>query len=49
MLFHYGMTIKNQISKLEKGFKIAKDMLRVTGSGLLHKDEIRKDSELMSI
>lgn len=49
VLAHYRMTIKNQISKLEKGFKIAKDMLRVTGSGLLHEGEIRNDSELMSI
>lgn len=32
------MTIKNQISKLEKGF-----------SGLLHEGKIREDSELMSI
>lgn len=43
------MTIKNQLSKLEKGFKIAKDMLRDTGSGLLHKSEICKDTKLMSI
>ena len=49
VLTHYGMTIKNQISKLEKGFKVAKDMLRVTGSGLLHEGKIREDSELMSI
>ena len=49
VLAHYGMTIKNQLSKLEKGFKTAKDMLRVTGSGLLHEGEIREDTELMSI
>lgn len=49
VLAHYGMTVKNQISKLEKGFKTAKEMLRVTGSGLLHEGEIREDTELMSI
>ena len=49
VLAHYGMTIKNQLSKLEKGFKTTKDMLRVTGSGLLHKGEIREDTELMCI
>lgn len=49
VLAHYRMTVKNQISKLEKGFKTAKEMLRVTGLGLLHEGEIREDTELMSI
>ena len=43
------MTAKNQISKLEKGFKTAKEMLRVTGSGLLYKGEMGENTELMSI
>lgn len=49
VLAHYGMTVKNQISKLEKGFKTTKEMLRVTSSGLLHEGEIHEDTELMSI
>ena len=49
VLAHYEMTVKNQLSKLEKRFKTAKDMLRVTGSGLLHKGEIHEDTKLMSI
>lgn len=49
VLAHYGMTVKNQISKLKKGFKTAKEMLRVTDSGLLHEGEIREDTKLMSI
>lgn len=49
VLAHYGMTVKNQISKLEKEFKTAKEMLRVTSSELLHKGEVCEDTELMSI
>lgn len=37
------------VTGLQKGFKTAKEMLRVTGSGLLHEGEIREDTELMSI
>ncbi len=49
VLAHYGMTVENQISKLQKGFETAKEMLRVTGSGVLDKGEIREDTKLRSI
>lgn len=34
---HYRMTVKNQISKLKKRFKIDKKMLCIIGLRLLHK------------
>ena len=39
-LTHYGNSIKNQLHKLEKNWKNAKETLGVTGTGLVHEDEI---------
>lgn len=46
---HYRMTVKNQISKLQKGFKTNKEILNITGSELLYEDEIYKDIKLINI
>lgn len=43
------MIVKNQTSKLEKRFKTAKEILYITGSELLYKDEIYKDIKLINI
>lgn len=44
---HYGITVKNQVARLEKGWKKAKETLGVTGAGLPHKDDIHDGSSIM--
>ena len=39
-LTHYGNSVKNQLHKLEKNWKNAKEILGVTNAGLVHKDKI---------
>lgn len=46
---YYGMIIENQICKLQKGFKTAKEMLRFTYLRLFDKGEIHKDTKLINI
>lgn len=46
---YYRMTVKNQISKLEKRFKTDKEILNIMGSELLYKNEIYKNIKLIYI
>lgn len=44
---HYGSTVKNQVARLEKRWKKAKETLGVTGAGLPHEDDIYEGSYIM--
>lgn len=44
---HYGTTVKNQVARLEKGWKKTKETLVVTGAGLPHEDDIHEGSYIM--
>lgn len=49
VLAYYEMIVKNQLSKLKKGFKTIKDILRIISLGLLCKRKIYENTELMNI
>ena len=44
---HYGNAVKNQVARMEKGWKKAKITLTVTGAGLPHEDDIHERSYIM--
>ena len=43
---HFGKSVKNQLSRLEKGFKEARTNLGVTGGGLPNEDAIWQEGEI---
>lgn len=43
-LTHYGIAVKNQLARLEDGWKKAKQSLGITGAGLVNEDDIWEGS-----